>query len=223
MIELPYCAMHEFLAAALGWPTLIFSVLLAALLVYWLLAIIGWVDLGESLDMDMGGGDAGAEISLIASYAVAFGLSGVPFSIVVTLLVVMGWLLSTLAGIWLLPLVPALPFHIAHIAAGAAVLLAAGALSIVVTARLVRPLRGLFATRYATQSADLVGQSCRILTGVVDERLGRAEVAPPGAGGAGINIRVRAAAPNTLRRGSRALIVEYDAATHRYLVQVEAD
>jgi len=215
--------MHEFLAAALGWPTLIFSVLLAALMVYWLLAIVGLVDLGESLDMDMGGGDAGAEIGLIASYAVAFGLSGVPFSIVATLLVVIGWLLSTLAGIWLLPQVPALPFHIAHIVAGTVVLLAAGALSIVITARLVRPLRGLFAMRYGTQSAELVGQSCRILTGVVDEHQGRAEVARPGIGGAGINIRVWAPGPNTLRRGSRALIVQYDAATHRYLVQAEAD
>ena len=61
-----------------------------------------------------------------------------------------------------------------------------------------------------------MGQSCRILTGVVDEKQGRAEVAQRGAG---INIRVWAPSPNTLRRGSTALILEYDAAAHRYLVQ----
>jgi len=205
--------MTEFLTVTLGFPTIIFSILLAVVMVYWLLAIIGLVDWGESIDIDM---DAPGEVGLIASYVVAFGLSGVPFSIVVTLLAVGGWLLSTLAGIWLLPWVPTLPLQIA---AGCGVLLACVFLSIVISARLVRPLRGLFVTRWGTQSASLVGQECRILTGIVDERQGRAEVAQPGGRGAGINIRVWAPAPNTLARGSAAVIVEYDAALHRYLVQ----
>ena len=37
--------------------------------------------------------------------------------------------------------------------------------------------------------------------------------------GAGILIQVRASTPNQLRRGSRALILAYDAAARRYLVQ----
>jgi len=206
--------MTEFLTVTLGFPTIIFSILLAVVLVYWLLAIIGLVDMGEnSFDIDT---DAVGEVGVIASYVVAFGLSGVPFSIVVTLLAVVGWLLSTLAGIWLLPLVPTWPLQIA---AGVVVLAACAFLSVVISARLVRPLRGMFSTRWGTQSASLVGQPCRILTGTVDEQQGRAEVAQPGGRGAPINIRVWAPAPNTLQRGSAAVIVEYDAGTHRYLIQ----
>jgi len=208
--------MTEFIAITLGFPTIIFSILLAVVLIYWLLAIIGLVDMGEnSFDI---GADAVGEMGMIASYVVAFGLSGVPFSIVVTLLTVVGWTLSTLAGIWLLPLVPTWPLQIA---AGVVLLVACAFLSVVISARLVRPLRGMFTTRWGTQSAALVGQPCRILTGIVDEHQGRAEVAQPSGRGAGINIRVWASAPNALTRGSAAVIVEYDAGTHRYLVQAK--
>lgn len=208
--------MREFLSVILGFPTFVFSLLLVVVLVYWLLAIAGLVDFGESdIDLDIGqhADTPGDHLGAIASYVVAFGLSGVPFSIVVSLLVVVGWTLSTFASIWLLTWVPTLPLQVA---AGLAVLLASAALSLVITARLVRPLRGAFTTRYGLHSADLVGQPCRILTGIVDEKQGRAEVAQRGAG---INIRVWAPSPNTLRRGSQALVLEYDATTHRYLVQ----
>lgn len=208
--------MSEFLSVVLGFPTMVFSILLVVVLFYWVLAIVGLVDFGESgIDLDIGehADLPGDELGVIASYVVAFGLSGVPFSIVVTLLVVVGWALSTFAGIWLLSWVPTLPLQIA---VGLVVLAASAALSVVITARLVRPLRGVFATHYGTRSAELVGQRCRILTGSVDEKQGRAEVAQRGAS---INIRVWASSPNALRRGSSALILEYDPATHRYLVQ----
>ena len=208
--------MSEFLAATLGFPTIVFSILLAVVLVYWLLAIVGLVDFGETdVDLDIGehADMPGDDLGTIASYVVAFGLTGVPFSIVVSLLVVVAWTISTLAAIWLMPWVPT---TLLQIGVGVVLLALSAAASIVITARLIRPLRGAFVTKYGTHSADLVGQSCRILTGVVDEKQGRAEVAQRGAG---INIRVWAPSPNTLQRGSTALIVEYDATAHRYLVQ----
>ena len=208
--------MREFIAVVLGFPTIVFSVLLAVVLVYWLLAIVGLVDFGETdVDLDIGShaDGPGDDLGAIASYVVAFGLSGVPFSIVVTLLVIVGWTLSTLASIWLLAWVPT---TLLQVAVGLALLLLCAALSVIITARIVRPMRGLFVTRYGTRSEDLVGQSCKVLTGVVDEKQGRAEVAQRGAG---INIRVWAPSPNALTRGSAALIVEYDSAGHRYLIQ----
>jgi len=138
-------------------------------------------------------------------------LNGVPFSIVVSLLALVGWFLTGMASLTLLPLVP----DALRWAAGAGVLLAAAALSIVIAAQLVRPMRGLFVTHRAISNAALVGQVCKVLTGVVDERQGRAEVAQRGAG---INIRVWAPAPNSLRRGDAALITEYDPARQRYRI-----
>lgn len=215
--------MSSLFAALTSFPAVVYTVLLGVVLVYWLLAIIGLVDFEAGADMDIGAdaadagdigdaGDGGPEgLSGLAAWLVAFGLNGVPFSIVVSLLALVGWFLTGMASLTLLPLVP----DALRWAAGAGVLLAAAALSIVIAAQLVRPMRGLFVTHRAISNAALVGQMCKVLTGVVDERQGRAEVAQRGAG---INIRVWAPAPNSLRRGDAALITEYDPARQRYRI-----
>jgi hypothetical protein len=203
------------LTAATAFPTAIYTVLLGVVLVYWLLAIIGLVDFessGIDLDIETHADASVDDMGTIASYVVAFGLHGVPFSIVVSLLVLVGWTLTFLAGVTLLTWVPT---DILKWLVGLVVLLVAFALSIVITARLVRPLRGLFVHHSAQSNASLVGQTCRVLTGTVDERQGRAEVAQRGAS---LNIRVWSPSPNSLKRGDTALITEYDAGTHRYLV-----
>ncbi|MGP1425919.1 MAG: ubiquinone biosynthesis protein [Ottowia sp.] len=215
--------MSSLFAALTSFPAVVYTVLLGVVLVYWLLAIIGLVDFEAGADMDIGAdaadagdigdaGDGGPEgLSGLAAWLVAFGLNGVPFSIVASLLALVGWFLTGMASLTLLPLVP----DALRWAAGAGVLLAAAALSIVIAAQLVRPMRGLFVTHRAISNAALVGQVCKVLTGVVDERQGRAEVAQRGAG---INIRVWAPAPNSLRRGDAALITEYDSARQRYRI-----
>lgn len=203
------------LTAATAFPTAIYTVLLGVVLVYWLLAIIGMVDFessGIDLDIETHADASVDDLGTLASYVVAFGLHGVPFSIVVSLLVLVGWTLSFLAGVTVLAWVPT---DILKWLVGLVVLVVAFALSIIITARLVRPLRGLFVHHTAQSNASLVGQTCRVLTGTVDERQGRAEVAQRGAS---INIRVWSPSPNSLKRGDTALITEYDAGTHRYLV-----
>ncbi|MDO5693408.1 MAG: ubiquinone biosynthesis protein [Pseudomonadota bacterium] len=208
------------LATVTGFPTAIYTVLLGVVLVYWLLAVLGMVDFessGIDLDIDTHADASPEDLGTLASYVVAFGLAGVPFSIVVSLLVLIGWLITALASVLVLPGVPT---EVLRWGAGAVVLVVAAALSIVITARLIRPLRGLFVTHAATSNAALVGQVCRVLTGVVDERQGRAEIAQRGAS---INIRVWAPSPNPLQRGDRALVTDYDAATQRYRIDPMTD
>ena len=162
------------LTAITSWPTMVYTVLLGVVLIYWVLALLGMVDFessGIDLDIDTHADAHADDLGQIASYVVAMGLNGVPFSIVVT-------------------------------------------------ARLVRPLRGLFVTHTAQTNATLVGQVCRILTGTVDERQGRAEVAQRGAT---INIRVWAPSPNPFKRGDHALVTDYDPATLRYRIDPMPD
>lgn len=206
--------MASFADAALGYPTVICTALLAIVLIYWLLALVGLVDFESSgLDIDVQADADPGEISTLATYVVAMGLNGVPFSVVVSLIVLVSWTISCLAGMWVLPLVAPLPMNIV---AGTAVLLTSFATAIVVTARAVRPLRGLFVTHSAMANASLVGQACKVLTRTVDDKVGRAEVHQRGAG---INIRVWARTPNTLSKGSSARIIDYDAGSGRYLIE----
>lgn len=211
--------MGSFIDAAFGYPTAIYTALLGVVLFYWVLAIIGLVDFEASgLDIELetqADGDAG-EISTLATYVVAMGLNGVPFSVVVSLIVLIGWTISCVAGMSVLPLVPT---TLMNVAAGTAVLLTSFALSIIATARIVRPLRKLFVTHAAISNASLVGQTCKVLTGKVDEKVGRAEVQQRGAG---INIRVHARTPNLFTRGSSARITDYDAGSGRYLIEPDA-
>lgn len=210
--------MTSFYDAAIAFPTVVYTTLLGVVLVYWVLALIGIVDFDSGhLDVDTdlhADADAG-DVGDLAGYLVALGLNGVPFSVVVTLLVLFSWTVTCLTAMWLLPLVPTSPLRML---AGAATLPLAFAFSLPITARLIRPMRGLFVTHTAISNAALVGQTCRVLTSSVDEKFGRAEVATRGAG---LNIRVWADTPNTLRKGSTALILEHDEAGERYLIVAE--
>jgi hypothetical protein len=210
--------MGSFMDAVTAYPTAVFTVLLLVVLGYWLLALLGLVDfdaLGGDLEMEVRADLEGVELGTVAGYVVAMGLNGVPFSIVISLLVLVGWTLSSLAGQWLMPLVPAWPLQWL---VGTGVLLLSLALAVLVTARLIRPMRGLFVTHQAQANQSLLGRTCRVMSLRVDEHQGHALVAQRGAN---LNIRVHADTPNTLTKGSTAYILEYDEGTGRYLIQAE--
>lgn len=210
-----------------SFPTAVPTVLLAILLIYWLLSIIGVVDMGDNLEIDAGHHDfeighheidaghaATSEISTLAGYLVALDLGGVPFSIVLTLLVFFTWLATALAHQYFLAFVPT---QVLQILLGIGTLVVAGALSIPICAKLIKPMRPLFVKHQARSNRSVVGLTCKILTQTVDEKFGRAEVSD---NGASLNIRVWAKTPNTLTKNSSAVVLSYDENTQQYEVQV---
>lgn len=206
--------MVSFLDAAVAFPTAIFTTLLGVVAFYWVLALVGLVDLDSGdLGGDIDGGDA--DLGSLAGVLAAFGLQGVPFTIVASLLVLIAWTLSCLGAMWLLALLPGtIPAYVG----GSLLALISVSLAVPIAARILKPLRGLFVTHAAITNASLVGQHCKVLTQIVDEKIGRAEVSQRGAN---INIRVWAATPNAMARGSLARIVAYEEKSARY--RIEAD
>jgi len=202
----------SFLHAALSYPTGLLSALLGVVLVYWLLALVGLVDF-ESDGLEWQADVDAGELSGAAALLVGLGLNGVPFSIAVSLVILLAWTFCCLAAMWVLPADPGL---LMQFGAGTGVLLLSLAWGVLLTSRLIRPLRPLFVTHGATANAELVGLQCVVLTGSVDEKVGRAEVKQLGAG---INVRVWAPGPNDFKRGSTARITEYDAARGRYRIE----
>ena len=199
-----------------SFPSAIPTVLLAVLLIYWLLSMIGMVDLGDALEIDVDAGHAGTDtpqLHTLAGYLVALGLGGVPLSVAASVLVFFTWLLTALLHQYVLVWVPT---ELLRTLCGIAVLVFAAVLSLPIAARVLKPMRGLFVKHAARSNDSLVGLDCRIVTQKVDQGFGRAEVDSLGTS---INIRVWAAVPNTLGKHSRAIIVAYDVVTQQYEVQ----
>jgi hypothetical protein len=208
--------MVSFLDAVVAFPTAIFTTLLGVAAFYWALALLGLVDFdsGEA-DLDVDPAMTDPDLGSLAGIIVAFGLQGVPLSIVFSLLVLLSWTLTCLGAMWLLALLPgSIPVYVG----GTLLMLASVSLAVPIAARILKPLRGLFITHAAISNASLVGQHCKVLTQTVDEKSGRAEVSQRGAN---INIRVWALTPNQLVRGISARIVAYEEKTARY--RIEAD
>lgn len=133
------------------------------------------------------------------------GLGGVPTIIILTTFTVFGWLGSYFGSSWASHLdlaasmVGLLPW---------AVGLGSVAISMVATSISLRPLKKVFVLPPVTVNTDLVGKVCVVTTLRVDERFGQAEVVDDDA--ATILIQARSREANTLRRGDKALIFDYD-------------
>jgi hypothetical protein len=207
--------MSEFIDLSLQYPTALFSVLLAAVLIYWLFVIIGAVDidaldfdfdfdLDGDLDMDFdmdaeagtGAGRSGSFVDILAR----LNLSEVPFTVSLSLVVLCSWVLSMIAVDWLGPIASSL-----LVATGVA--LGCFVLSLGVTRQLIVPLKPIFAKNEAPEKRSLVGQTCVIKTLRVDDKYGQAEVDD---GAAGFIIQVRSASASQLVKDTEALIYDYD-------------
>lgn len=96
------------------------------------------------------------------------------------------------------------------------VLFAAPVLALPLTILAVRPLSRVFVEKRVTSRADLVGKTCVVRTGKVTEAFGEGTLED---GGAGLVVRVRVDGEKALRRGDHALIVEWDAAREAFVVE----
>jgi len=182
------------------------------------LALIGVVDFSTEagdLELDLTTDGQVDDLGSLAGFIVAFGLNGVPFSIAISLLVLISWTISCLAGMWALPLLAA---GLWQVIAGTGVLLGSLALALPLTAMVVRPLRPLFVVHHAASNQSLVGKLCVVTTSKVTGNFGQAEIARRGAP---INIDVWATEPNSLGKGASARVIDYDPATHRYQIEPE--
>ena len=94
--------MGNFIGAAFGFPTAIYTALLGLVLFYWMLALLGVVDFESGgIDLDLQADTSVDDLGALAGFIVAFGLGGVPFSVVISLLILVAWTVCCLAGEWL--------------------------------------------------------------------------------------------------------------------------
>ncbi len=223
--------MTEFLDIALSFPTVIFSGMLILVVMYWLMAIVGAVDIElfdfdfefDEVDVDIdfdadvdadidadADVDAGSHGGFLHAMMAAIGLGRVPVTIIASILTLVSWFLCFAAVYYLGPIFGTGVF------VGLGVVVGSVIVGLPITSIFTHPLKGLFEIHTKTGGHSLVGKLCKVTSGRVTESFGRGEVDD---GGAGLLVSIRCETEGALTRGSRALLIEYDAEDEVFFVE----
>ncbi len=186
--------MGEFVDAALSFPAVVLGVLLIVVVAYWLLVLLG------TLDVDLAGGDTDAGDG---DFLDGVGLGGVPVTVTLSALVLVAWFVTIVGGVLLSDVDGA-----GRVLLGAGVLVVALFAGLLVARLVAVPLRNLYATGPQPSRADFVGRQCVIRTGRVSADFGQAEVTAED--GSSAVIQVRQTGEHELTAGRLALIFDYD-------------
>lgn len=215
-------SMDPFYRNIASFPTALFTVLLAVCVLYWLCAVLGFVDI-DLLDIDAPDGefgDAGGESTspgVLAGLLLKLGLNGVPVTIIVSIVALFGWTLCYFAVHFISPLAPG---GLLRYLLGVPIFLGTLYIAAMITSVLIRPLRPLFKSATRNTLKQVLGQTAVVRTSHVDQKFGEANLAD---GGAGLILKVRAGEGQTFNKGDRVVLLEYCKDSNTYRVVSESE
>ena len=194
-----------------SFPTLIYTILLIVCVLYWAGAVLGFVDL-DIIDLDLDGLDLDtADMNpdsphstpdVLAGLMLRFGLVGVPVTISVSILVLIGWLLCYYIVHFVFGFIPG---SFLKFVAGIPVFFGTLYLSARITGVLIKPLRPLFEKATQETIKQVLGQTAIVRTSRVDNDFGEATLDD---GGAGLILKVRTTGSDRFEKGDRVVIYE---------------
>lgn len=238
--------MAEVFVLALSFPSVVYTVLLGVVLVYWAFVMVGVIHIGEGSEGALEGhvdgatkgmlegavdqlghgagpdGDPNLDLDAddsggaLAAIMSALHLRSVPVTVVFSFIITFSWLVSVVVMQLLTRAAPTL----VGVGSSLAVLVGSLLLALPLTSLAARPLAKVFAPKHAPVKLDFIGRTCVVRTGTVTAKFGEATLHD---GGAGLVLRVRVEDGKQLGRGEQALIVDYDAARETYLVEPMRD
>lgn len=208
-------AMTPFYQNIGSFPTVLFTILLVACVIFWLVAILGVVDI-DSLDLPDVGGEPGM-VNGAAGLLMKLGIQGVPITVSLSFIALFGWTISYNAVHFLQTVNFPEPIRwVIHIA----IFLGAFLGACILTGWVTRPLRGLFLKMSENFTKSVLGQSCVVRTSRVDEKFGEAVLED---GAAGLILKVRAYAGTQFVKGDKVVLLEYIEADNIYRVISEEE
>jgi hypothetical protein len=229
MVESAGLKMDTFLATITTFPVLPLTVLLGISVGYWAFALLTGADAdvggdavggglkvaGESVAGALkGAGEAVGAVKATASEVAeaggllsVLGIGRVPVTMTFSTAALGAWTACTLLSLWLSPRGLLLQLALLGVSSVAGLLGAAV---------LLRPLGRALARNQPARQRDALGRTCVITSGKVDATFGTATVED---GGAGLNLHVTCGKPNTLKKGDRALLLEFDPKRDSYEVE----
>lgn len=149
--------------------------------------------------------------SFLGTLFLTLKLRNVPMTLVLSMWLLFSWTITSLVQATVLSKLAFLPGWLG----GSLVALGALVVSLPLTSVFVRPLGRMLKVEKPTSKKAIIGKIVKIDTTRVDAGFGSAKAED---GGAGLIIRVRCDTDNTLTRGSKALVVSYDAKRDAYEV-----
>jgi hypothetical protein len=199
----------NFLNTALSFPSIIYTVLMVIVMLFWTLTLIGFAD----LDMFEGDIELDTDADLANDsglFQAAFG--GVPLTISLSIVIMLSWVFNIYCQMFLGHLLGdgALFYFF-----GTLMLLASFVAAVPLTILFLKPLKRFFKSQNASSRNDLLGLECTIATGKVTHSFGQARVFHNGAEHL---IEVRCEQDNQFKSGDQAVLIEHQTTQHSYTI-----
>lgn len=208
--------MAIFLGIVFGFPTFVYTGLLALVMLYWLVSLTGLLG-ADALDQLLLGDADAVDASGLSALLNKIGLGRIPLTIIFSLLVLASWALCFTGSRLFMP---ATDLVWIRFIAGLVIFCAALVGGFFVTVVLLRPLR-LLLRHVPSEGAPVVilGRSGLVRTGRVTADFGQALIED---GGAGLLIQVRSHS-GELARGSKVVVIEHLVEAGAWLVVSEEE
>ena len=212
--------MDPFYYNVASFPTLIFSVLFILMIFYWVLAVLGLVEI-DALDFEIPDGDVSAgldgsddlsNLNVMSGLLLKLGLNGVPTTIILSVVALIGWMVCFTAVHYIFPWVPTrtLEFLI-----GIPVFIGSLVIAVLAAKVILGPFQPMFLAANQIEDKKILGKVAIVRTSRVDKTFGEASVAD---GGAGLIVKVRAYKDESFKHGDRVVLLEHDIDNNIYKV-----
>ena len=222
--------MNELIQQSFAWYNLPFTVLLILVVLYWLLAILGTIDLDlfefdfdadmdADLDVDLDAdgfdGAGGSGSGFFRGLAQFFDLGTIPLTLLASLGVLFGWMISVTINYYLLPGI--------GLFLGVCVMFGSMFSGLILTKLILMPFRPMLKKLMVdgVKHEPLVGKVCTVRTGEVTDQYGQGELIHKNREKI-LQIRISPDA-EPLRKGDSALLISFHESTLVYQVRAVSD
>ncbi|MGO2623011.1 MAG: hypothetical protein ACTH8Z_08590 [Psychrobacter sp.] len=205
------------------YPTFIFTGLVMFVTLYWVVSLLGMADM-DSVDLGDSGGDVDASNLSSAGFftglMLKFGLYGVPLIIILSLISLIGWLLSYLYSSFLHQYFDS---GLLYYLFGTGALIFVLVVSMWLTGIIISPIRKNITKIPKRNASSNIGKTAIVRTLSVTDKHGEAELSD---GGAGLILRIRPDINDNdhlLKQGDKVVLVEYLDEINAYRVALAKD
>ena len=210
--------MKPFYQIVASFPTIFFTVLLIVVVIYWLFTILGVFDISLlDFDIDISADGDISSANALTGLMMRFGLHGVPVTIIISLIVLFGWLLCYYLVYFLSPLFST---GLLRLLIGLPALIGSLYVAVLLTSFVIKPLRPFFHKTQQETIKRVLGQVAIVRSSVVNEQFGEVSLAD---GGAGLILKARTMGATEFHRGDRVVLLEYVPEQYLYRVISEQE